>query len=222
MSQETWTAVDDYFAAELMPADPVLEAALAAARQAGLPDIAVAPNQGKLLNLLARMQGAKRILELGTLGGYSTIWLARALPDDGHLDTLEYEQSHADVATANLASAGLADKVQVHVGPALETLDRLIAGGEAPYDLVFIDADKPNNRQYFARALQLVRVGSVIICDNVVRKGAVLDPHHSDPRVTGSRLFAEAVGAEPRVEATTVQTVGSKGYDGFTLALVVS
>ncbi len=222
MSQETWTAVDDYFGAELMPDDPVLDAALAAATAAGLPDIAVAPNQGKLLNLLARVQGARRILELGTLGGYSTIWLARALPEGGHLDTLEYEQKHADVATTNLAAAGLSDRVTVHVGPALDTLDVLIAGGGVPYDLVFIDADKPNNPAYFARALELVRPGSVIICDNVVRKGAVLDPHHSDPRVIGSRLFAEAVGAEPRVEATTVQTVGSKGYDGFTLALVVS
>ncbi|BEP14286.1 O-methyltransferase [Acidothermaceae bacterium B102] len=220
MSQDLWTAVDDYFEAEMMPADPVLEAALAAATAAGLPSIAVAPNQGKLLNLLVRIQGAKRILELGTLGGYSTIWLARALPADGHLLSLEYEQKHADVARANIAAAGLSDKVEVRVGPALDALDALIASGEAPYDLIFIDADKPNNPHYFARAMQLVRPGSVIICDNVVRQGQVADAGNTDDRVIGSRRFAEAVAAEPRVDATTVQTVGTKGYDGFTLALV--
>ena len=220
MSQDIWSAVDDYFEAEMMPADPVLEAALAAATAAGLPSIAVAPNQGKLLNLLARIQGAQRILELGTLGGYSTIWLGRALPSDGRLLSLEYEQKHADVARANIAAAGLSDKVEVRVGPALDALDALIAGGEAPYDLIFIDADKPNNPHYFARAMQLVRPGSVIICDNVVRQGQVADAHNTDERVIGSRRFAEAVAAEPRVDATTVQTVGTKGYDGFTLALV--
>ena len=222
MGQDIWTAVDDYFEAEMMPADPVLEAALAAATAAGLPPIAVAPNQGKLLNLLVRIQGAKRILELGTLGGYSTIWLARALPADGHLLSLEYEQKHADVARANIAAAGLSDRVDVRVGPALDALDALIASGEAPYDLIFIDADKPNNPHYFARAMSLVRPGSVIICDNVVRQGQVADEHNTDERVIGSRRFAEAVAAEPRVDATTVQTVGSKGYDGFTLALVTS
>jgi predicted O-methyltransferase YrrM len=222
MSQDGWTAVDDYFGAAMMPADPVLEAALAAAEAAGLPPIAVAPNQGKLLNLLARIQGAKRILELGTLGGYSTIWLARALPADGRLLSLEYEQKHAEVARANLERAGLADKVDVRVGPALDALDTLIADGEAPYDLVFIDADKPNNPNYFQRAMRLTRQGSIIICDNVVRNGAVVDAFSTDDRVIGSRRFAEAVAAEPRVEATTLQTVGSKGYDGFTLALRVS
>ena len=222
MSQDIWTAVDDYFESELMPADPVLEAAIAAATAAGLPSISVAPNQGKLLHLLARIQGARRILELGTLGGYSTIWLARALPADGTLLTLEYEQKHADVARSNLDAAGVGDKVEVRVGPALDALDALIAAGEAPYDLVFIDADKPNNPFYFQRVMSLTRPGSVIICDNVVRKGAVADPSNTDERVIGSRRFAEAVAAEPRVDATTVQTVGSKGYDGFTLALVIA
>jgi predicted O-methyltransferase YrrM len=220
MTQDLWTAVDDYFEAELMPDDPVLDAAVAAAAAAGLPSIAVAPNQGKLLNLIARIRGAKRILEIGTLGGYSTIWLARALPEDGHLLTCEYAQKHADVAMANLQAAGLADKVEVRVGPALDTLDGLIAAGEAPYDLVFLDADKQNNPNYFQRAMQLTRPGSVIICDNVVREGEVADAASTDERVLGSRRFAEVVGAEPRVEATTIQTVGTKGYDGFTLVLV--
>jgi predicted O-methyltransferase YrrM len=220
MTQDLWTAVDDYFETELMPDDPVLDAAVAAAAAAGLPAIAVAPNQGKLLNLLARVQGAKRILEVGTLGGYSTIWLARALPEDGHLLTCEYEQKHADVALANLKAAGLADKVDVRVGPALDTLDGLIVAGEAPYDLVFLDADKQNNPNYFARAMQLTRPGSVIICDNVVRNGEVANAASTNEMVLGSRRFAEVVGAEPRVEATTIQTVGSKGYDGFTLVLV--
>ena len=222
MSQDTWTAVDDYFQHQLMAADPVLEQALANSAAAGLPAIAVAPNQGKMLNLIARMHGAASILELGTLGGYSTIWLARALPEDGHLVTLEYEQKHADVANANLALAGLSDKVDVRVGPALDALDAMIAAGEGPYDLVFIDADKPNNPHYFQRALSLTRKGSVIICDNVVRNGAVVNADHPDDRVQGSRRFAEAVAAEPRVEATVVQTVGSKGYDGFALCLVVA
>jgi len=198
----------------------VLDAAVAAANDAGLPAIAVAPNQGKLLNLIARIQGAKRILEVGTRGGYSTIWLARALPDDGHLLTCEYEQKHADVAIANIAAAGLADKVEVRVGAALDTLDGLIAAGEAPYDLVFLDADKQNNPNYFARAMQLTRPGSILICDNVVRNGAVADAGSTDAAVIGSRQFAEAVGADPRVDGTTVQTVGTKGYDGFTLVLV--
>ena len=221
VSQDTWSAVDRYFADEMMPPDPVLDAVLANSSVAGLPPIAVAPNQGKMLNLLARMHGAARILELGTLGGYSTIWLARALPEGGHLTTLEYEQKHAEVAAANIELAGLSDVVDIRVGPALDTLDAMIAAGEGPYDLVFIDADKPNNPHYFHRALSLTRKGSVIICDNVVRNGAVIDADHADDRVQGSRRFAEVVGAEPRVEATTVQTVGSKGYDGFTLALVV-
>jgi predicted O-methyltransferase YrrM len=221
MSQDTWTAVDDYFAQAMMPPDPVLDAALKNAEAAGLPAIAVAPNQGKLLNLLARMHGAASILEIGTLGGYSTIWLARALPEGGHLVSLEYEQKHADVARANIELAGLSDKVEVRVGAALDSLDAMIEAGEGPYDLVFIDADKPNNANYFRRAVSLTRKGSVIICDNVVRGGAVIEASNADDRVQGSRRFAEAVGAEPRVEATVVQTVGSKGHDGFALCLVV-
>ncbi|MDX6204870.1 MAG: hypothetical protein QOF39_927 [Frankiales bacterium] len=222
MSQDTWTAVDDYFAEAMMPADPVLEAVLANSAAAGLPPIAVAPNQGKLLNLLARIHGAASILEVGTLGGYSTIWLARALPESGHLVTLEYERKHADVARANIDLAGLGDKVEIRVGAALGSLDAMIDAGEGPYDLVFIDADKPNNPNYFRRALSLTRKGSVIICDNVVRRGEVIHADHADERVQGSRRFAEAVAAEPRVEATVVQTVGSKGHDGFALCLVVA
>jgi predicted O-methyltransferase YrrM len=221
MSQDTWTAVDGYFQDHLMPTDPVLEAALASSKAAGLPSIAVAPNQGKLLNLLARIHGAARILEIGTLGGYSTIWLARALPEDGRLVSLEYEQKHADVARANLELAGLSAKVEVRVGAALDSLEAMIQAGDEPYDLVFIDADKPNNANYFRRALSLTRKGSVIICDNIVRSGEVIDADHPDDRVQGSRRFAEFVGAEPRVDATVVQTVGSKGYDGFALCLVV-
>ncbi len=222
MSQDLWTAVDDYFATELMPADPVLDAALEASTAGGLPAIAVAPNQGKLLNLVARVHGARRILEIGTLGGYSTIWLGRALPEDGRLLSLEYAEKHAVVARANIERAGLADKVEVRVGAALDTLDALIAAGEEPYDLVFIDADKPNNPNYFKRALSLTRKGSVIICDNVVRQGKVADPNSTDANVIGSRQFAEAVAAEPRVEGTVVQTVGSKGHDGFAFVLVVA
>jgi predicted O-methyltransferase YrrM len=221
MSQDTWTAVDDYFAQAMMPPDAALDAALKNAEAAGLPTIAVAPNQGKMLNLLARMHGAASILEIGTLGGYSTIWLARALPEGGHLVSLEYEQKHADVARANIELAGLSDKVAIRVGAALDSLDAMIAAGEGPYDLVFLDADKANNDNYFQRALSLTRKGSVIICDNVVRGGRVLE-QHGDEAVQGSRRFAQAVGAEPRVEGTVVQTVGSKGYDGFALVLVVA
>jgi predicted O-methyltransferase YrrM len=221
MSQDTWTAVDEYFASQLMPADPVLAATLAASDAAGLDPIAVAPNQGKLLNLLARMQGARTILEIGTLGGYSTIWLARALPEGGELVSLEYAQKHADVARANVERAGLTDKVDIRVGAALDSMHAMIEAGEGPYDLVFIDADKENNGPYFQLAMSLTQPGSVIICDNIVRQGTVLDATHPDVRVQGSRRFAEMVAAEPRVEATTIQTVGSKGYDGFTLALVV-
>ena len=222
MSRDTWTAVDHYFEGHLLPADPVLEAALADSAAAGLPEIAVSPSQGRMLHLLARMQGAARILELGTLGGYSTIWLGRALPEGGRLLSLEYEPRHAEVARRNLERAGLSDKVEVRVGAALDLLDAMIEAGEDPYDLVFIDADKPNNPHYLRRALSLTRKGSVIIVDNVVRNGLVLESGHADPRVQGSRQLAEAIAAEPRLEATVIQTVGSKGYDGFALALVVA
>ena len=216
MTQEQWDAVDGYFSGLLVGPDAELEAALDASDAAGLPQIAVSANQGKLLHLLARLRGARRILEIGTLGGYSTIWLARALPADGQLITLEYDPHHAEVARANIARAGLADRVEVRVGAALDTLPGL----EGPFDLVFIDADKPNNPDYFRAALRLSRPGSVIIVDNVVRGGRVADPDSRDPSVLGTRALAELLAAEPAVDATMVQTVGSKGYDGFALAVV--
>jgi predicted O-methyltransferase YrrM len=216
MTQEQWDAVDGYFSGLLVGPDAALDAALEASDAAGLPQIAVSANQGKLLHLLARLRGARRILEIGTLGGYSTIWLARALPADGQLVTLEYDPKHAEVARANIARAGLADRVEVRVGAALDTLPGL----EGPFDLAFIDADKPNNPDYFRAALRLSRPGSVIVVDNVVRGGRVADPDSTDPSVLGTRALAELLAAEPAVDATMVQTVGSKGYDGFALAVV--
>ena len=220
--QEQWAAVDRYITDVLVPADPILDAVLAANAAAGLPAWDVAPNQGKLLQLLAQAQGARTILEIGTLGGYSTIWLARALPTGGRLITLEADPTHAEVARANIARAGLSDAVEVRVGRALDTLQQLEAEQQGPFDLTFIDADKPNNPEYFAWALRLSRRGSLIICDNVVRTGAVVDTTSHDPAVEGVRRFFEAVAAEPRVSATAIQTVGSKGYDGFAIALVIA
>jgi predicted O-methyltransferase YrrM len=222
MTQGLWTDVDRYFADALVAPDPGLVAALAASDAAGLPAISVAPNEGKLLHLLARMRGARRILEIGTLGGYSTIWLARALPDGGKLITLEYDPRHAEVARANIAQAGLADRVEVRVGRALDTLPELARGKPGPFDLTFIDADKRNNAEYFRWALRLSTVGSVIIVDNVVRDGRVVDGASNDANVQGTRRLIEVLAAEPRVSATAVQTVGAKGYDGFAIALVVS
>jgi predicted O-methyltransferase YrrM len=222
MSQELWSAVDRYLVEQLLPADPALEAALAASTAAGLPAINVAPNQGKLLHLLARAVGARTILEVGTLGGYSTIWLGRALPSEGRLVTLEIEPKHAAVARDNLARAGLAERVEVRLGPALETLPRLEAEGAGPFDFVFIDADKPGNPDYFRWAVRLARRGTLIIVDNVIRKGAIIDAGSDDPRVQGVRRLNEVIAAEPRVSATSVQTVGSKGHDGFTLAVVTA
>lgn len=218
MTQAVWTEVDQYLTEQLVPADPVLEAALAAGDAAGLPPINVAPNQGKLLHLLARMRGARRILEVGTLAGYSTIWLARALPEDGELISLEIDPRHAEVARANLAGAGLADRARVLVGPALDTLPTL----SGPFDLVFIDADKRNNPVYFDHALRLSTVGTVIVVDNVVRGGTVVDGTAEDPNIQGARAVIERMAAEPRVSATAIQTVGSKSYDGFAFALVIS
>jgi len=218
MTQKIWTDVDRYLSDMLIPADPALDAAQAAAKAAGLPDIAVAPNQGKLLQLLARMQGAKRILEIGTLGGYSTIWLARALPPGGKLVTLEVDPKHADVARANIAHAGLADVVEVKTGRAID----LLPGLSGPFDFFFIDADKASIPEYFRWALKLSRRGSVIVVDNVVRGGAVIDAASTDPSVQGVRRLNELLAAEPRVSATTIQTVGVKGYDGLTIALVVA
>ncbi|XSG74552.1 O-methyltransferase [Herpetosiphon llansteffanensis] len=220
MNQATWDAVDQFISDSLVQADPVLDSALQASADAGLPPINVAPNQGKLLHLFALMCGAKRILEIGTLGGYSSIWLARALPADGTLITLEYEPHHAEVAKANLAKAGLSNKVEVRVGAALESLAQLADEAIEPFDLIFIDADKPNNPHYLAWALKFARVGTVIIGDNVVRNGAVTDANNPDPAIQGTRQLFADLATNPKLTATALQTVGSKGYDGFAIAIV--
>ena len=217
---ESWTAVDRYLAEQLVPPDPALDAAREGSAAAGLPAIAVSPTQGKLLHLLARSIGARTILELGTLGGYSTIWLGRALPAGGRLVTLEADPEYAAVALANIERAGLSDTVELRPGRALDTLPRLAAEGGDPFDLIFIDADKVNTPDYFTWALELSRPGSMIVADNVIRDGAVIDPASDDPSVQGSRRLHELLASESRVSATTIQTVGAKGYDGFTLALV--
>jgi predicted O-methyltransferase YrrM len=220
--EQRWAAVDRYICELFVPGDPALDAALDASRRAGLPAIEVTANQGKLLHLLARMVRARRILEVGTLGGYSAIWLGRALPPGGRLISLEIEPRHAEVARANLARAGLGEVVEVVVGPAAESLLRLAEQGVEPFDLVFIDADKPGGAEYFSRALALCRQGSVIVVDNVVRQGAVVDPESEDPAVVGTRRLNERMAAEQRVSVTEIQTVGAKGHDGFALALVLS
>lgn len=220
MTQELWTTVDQYIADQLAPADAALKTALETSAAAGLPPINVSPNQGKLLHIFARLVGARAILEIGTLGGYSSIWLARALAPGGRLITLEADARHAELARTNIAGAGLASVVDVRVGNALETLPKLAAEGAAPFDLVFIDADKANTPSYFTWALTLARVGALIIVDNVVRKGAVADATTTDADVQGMRRFYEMAAAESRVMATAIQTVGSKGYDGFSVALV--
>ncbi|WP_030273258.1 O-methyltransferase [Streptomyces sp. NRRL B-24484] len=222
MSQQQWTAVDDYFTEVLIGADPVLDAAQQAADAAGLPRIAVSAPQGKQLQLLAETLGARRILEVGTLGGYSAIWMARALPADGRLVTLEIDPVHAEVARGNLKHAGFAEVAEVRLGPAAETLQELADEGADPFDLVFIDADKPGNPVYFAWALRLTRPGSLIVVDNTVRGGKVAEAGSTDPAVVGVRRLHDAIAAEPRVTATSIQTVGSKGYDGFTLIRVRS
>jgi predicted O-methyltransferase YrrM len=220
MTKDVWTAVDRYLTDRVMPADPALDNALATSAAAGLPDIAVSPNHGKLLYVLAKVQGARRILEIGTLGGYSTIWLARALPPGGHLITLEFDPKHADVARANIGHAGLARMVHVRVGAALDTLPQLAAEGRGPFDFIFIDADKVNTAPYFTWALTLSRPGSLILVDNVVRDGAVADLATTDPAVQGMQRFFELVRSEPRVDATAIQTVGIKGYDGLAIVRV--
>ena len=226
MSRERWTAVDAYTAELLIGDDEALDEAVRSSAAAGLPPIAVSPNQGKLLYLLARMHGASSVLELGTLGGYSTIWLARALAPGGRLVTVELDPAYAEVAAANIRRAGLSSVVEQRVGPALDELLRLQAGGAGPFDMTFIDADKKGTPEYFEAALELSRPGSLIITDNVVRDGALIDPDTQDPGALGMRRFQELLGADRsaggRVSATTIQTVGSKGYDGFTLALVGS
>ena len=222
MSQEQWTEVDQYITQHFVPSDSALEAALAASDKAGLPAINVAPNQGKLLQLLAQSIGARTILEIGTLGAYSTIWLARALPPRGRLVTLEANAAFAEVARANIARAGFAQQVEIRIGTALDTLPKLAAEGLGPFDLTFIDADKENNSTYFHWALKLSRLGSLIIVDNVVREGALIDASRKDAHIQGVRDFYSAAAAEKRVSVTAIQTVGSKGYDGFAIALVTA
>ena len=221
MTQEQWTAVDDYIADLLVRPDAALQAALNESIKAGLPPHQVSPAQGKLLQLLVRMRGAQNILEIGTLGGYSTIWLARGLSTGGRLVTLESNAGHAEVARANIARAELAEVVEIRVGPALDTLPQLAAEKSGPFDFIFIDADKSNNEPYLSSALGLSATGTVIVADNVVRSGAVVDEASSDPSVIGARRLMEALAAEPRVSATALQTVGVKGHDGFVLALVL-
>ncbi|MBK6014406.1 O-methyltransferase [Streptomyces sp. MBT53] len=217
---QLWNDVDDYLIGHLSPHDEVLEATLRDSDAAGLPQIAVSAAAGKLLHLLARIQGATRILEIGTLGGYSTIQMARALPADGRLITLEYSPKHAEVAGRNIARAGLDKIVEIRVGTALDSLAALADENAAPFDLVFIDADKANNPNYVDWALKLTRPGSLIIVDNVVRNGRVADPANTDPDVVGTRAAIELIGSHPRLSGTAIQTVGEKGYDGFALARV--
>jgi predicted O-methyltransferase YrrM len=220
MNKEMWTAVDEYINQQLVPPDPALDAALVACAEADLPPISVTPSQGKLLQMLARLVDAKNILEIGTLGGYSTIWLARSLPPDGRLITMEFDPKHAAVADANIANAGLADMVELREGKALELLPELAAEGLEAFDLIFIDADKCNNLQYFEWALRLSHKGSLIIVDNVVRDGRVIDAESDDADIQGIRSLFERMAAEPRILCTAQQTVGSKGYDGYAIALV--
>lgn len=220
-AEELWKQVDQYITDRLIPADPILEEAQAANAAAGLPTIDVAPNQGKLLHLLTRIAGAKKILEIGTLGGYSTTWLARALPEDGRLVTLEFDAKHAEVARKNIARAGLDKVVTVQLGAALDTLPVLVKEGAGPFDLIFIDADKKNLANYLAWSLKLSRKGTLILVDNVIRDGEVIDASSEDPNVQGARQLFDALKREPRLQATALQTIGSKGHDGFAMAVVV-
>src|ERR1700757_5113977 len=222
MGQELWEAVDKFLDTMLIPQDSSLDDALAAAAAAKLPAIQVSSVQGKFLHLLARIQGARNILEIGTLGGYSTIWMARALPPGGHLLTLEADAKHAAVARANFVRAGLASVIELRFGPALDTLPRVATEGRGPFDLTFIDADKFTMAEYFEWALKLSRRGSVIVADNVIRHGGVIDAESKDPDIVGVRRFNEHLAKEPGVSATEIQTVGSKGYDGFALAVVLN
>jgi predicted O-methyltransferase YrrM len=219
MEQDRWNAMDDYIVGKLV-SDPVFEDVLAANAAAGLPAIDVSTAHGKLLHLFARMSGARRVLEIGTLGGFSTIWFAKALPADGVVVTLEALPEHAEVARANFARAGVTDRIDLRLGQALDSLAALVAEGATPFDLVFIDADKPNNPHYLAWALKLSRPGTVIVADNVVRGGAVLDAASRDANIQGIRAFFDMMAAEPRLSATAVQTVGIKSWDGFSVAIV--
>jgi predicted O-methyltransferase YrrM len=219
--QDVWTAVDSYFGDLLIARDEKLDAALAANQKAGLPAIDVSRLQGKFLELLVRISGARRILEIGTLGGYSTIWLARGLPEGGRIVTLEFDPHHAEVARANLEHAGVVDRVDLRVGRAIDTLPKLENTADSPFDLIFIDADKESYPEYLDWALRLSRVGTVIVADNVVREGKVVEADCDDERVQGVRRFTERLAAEPRLSATVLQNVGTKGYDGLALAVVV-
>jgi len=220
MGEDRWTEVDRYFSDRLIPSDPILESALEASAAAGLPAIAVSPNQGKLLQMLAQIVSARSILEIGTLGGYSTIWLARALPADGRLITLELDPKHAEVAKENISRAGLRDLVDVRIGDALKTLPKISAERRGPFDLIFIDADKQRIPEYFEWALKLSHSGTLIIVDNVVRDGGVIDADSSDPSIQGVRRFVELLRGKSGVSGTAIQTVGIKGYDGFAIMLV--
>ena len=217
MSQDLWGRVDEYIVDKLVDESGALEAALAANEAAGLPAIDVSAAQGKFLNLMVTTTGARRVLEIGTLGGYSTIWMAQALPADGELVTLEFDPHHAEVAERNIARAGLGEAVRVIVGPAAETLPQLAADNPEPFDFIFIDADKPNNPIYLDWAIKLGRPGTVIILDNVIRDGQVIEPDSVDPRVVGTRAAFDMISSHPRLRATALQTVGSKGWDGFAL-----
>ncbi|AXL50122.1 methyltransferase [Paraburkholderia caffeinilytica] len=220
MSQEQWSTVDEYFSRQLVPSDPALDATLVSSAEADLPSINVAPNQGKFLHLLAKIRGARRILEIGTLGGYSTIWLARALPSDGALISLESNAAYANLARKNIEFAGLSNVVSIVLGTAFQSLERLIEEKAEPFDLVFIDADKESNPDYLRLSLQLSRPGTVIIGDNVVRKGKVADVGNSDPDVIGVRRYFDLLAANPQLSTTAIQTVGSKGWDGFSITVV--
>ncbi len=220
-SKALWTAIDRYFGDLLAPSEEYLEAALKANRKARLPAIDVSPLQGKFLQVLVQMTQAKRVLEIGTLGGYSTIWMARALPRGGRIVSLEYDHKHAEVAHANLSNAGVDELVDIRIGPALSTLPKLAAEGAGPFDLIFIDADKENNPAYLEWALKLSRPGSVILVDNVARHGNVIDAKSKAPDIVGTRRCMEMMAAEPRLSAVALQTVGVKGIDGFALAVVL-
>jgi predicted O-methyltransferase YrrM len=220
MSSKTWTSVDDYIVSSLFEADPVLDAVLEANRDQGLPAIDVSAAQGKLLSLLVRIRGAKKVLEIGTLGGYSTIWMARGLPADGKVVTLELDPHHAKVARSNFERAGVSSKVDLRIGPALQSLGKLVDEGAGPFDLIFIDADKPNNPNYLDWAMKLSRSGTVIVCDNVIRDGAVVKKNSGDVNVEGARAAFSFIGGEKRLDGTAIQTVGAKGYDGFAIAVV--
>lgn len=222
MSKQLWDAVDSYFTNLLLPPDPVLEATLKQSDAADLPPINVAPNQGKLLHILALMRGARRILEIGTLGGYSTIWLSRALPKDGQLISLEFSPKHADVARANVARAGLDSLVEIRVGDAARSLARLVEEAAPPFDLIFIDADKRSYPVYLEMAMELATEGTVIVADNIVRNGAVMDSDTEDPNVQGVRRYLDLIANEPRLTSTAIQTVGTKGYDGLSISIVTS